>query len=82
MSHLAPPGKSGFLGRDEMGHSKTTVGLTRARGSTIIAGPPDPYGLLGMVQTVYAYYFVIHSSPAEVLRMRELATQVRKRQTG
>ena len=41
-----------------MGHSRTTVGLTRGRGATIIAGPPVPCGLIGMVQkTVYAYHF-------------------------
>ena len=41
-----------FLGLDELGHSRTTVGLTRSRGVTVLAGPPDPYGLIGMVQTV------------------------------
>ena len=34
-------GKSGFLGRNESGHGRSTVGLTRARGTTIIMGPPD-----------------------------------------
>ena len=50
-------GSSKFLGRDELGHSRTTVGLTRSRGVTVLAGPPDPYGLIGMVQTLYCYYF-------------------------
>ena len=36
-------GSSKFLGRDELGHSRTTVGLTRSRGVTVVAGPPDPY---------------------------------------
>ena len=36
-------GSSKFLGRDEMGHSRTTVGLMRARGTTVLAGPPDPW---------------------------------------
>ena len=53
-------GKSGFLGRDESGHGRSTVGLTRARGTTIIMGPPDSQGLIGMVQAVLAYYFVAY----------------------
>ena len=52
-------GKSGFLGLNEAGHGRSTVGLTGARGATIIAGPPDPYGLVGLVQT---FYFVVHSA--------------------
>ena len=52
--------KSGFIGQDEAGHGRSTVGLTRARGTTIILGPPDPYGLVGLVQTTYAYYFCPH----------------------
>ena len=28
---------------------------------TVIAGPPDPYGLIGMIQTVYCCYFTAHS---------------------
>ena len=44
------------------GHGRSTVGLTRARGTTILLGPPDPYGLVGLVQTVYAYYFAVHTS--------------------
>ena len=55
-------GKSGFLGRTEAGHGRSTVGLTRARGSTLIMGPPVPYGLLGLVQTVLAYYCVVYSA--------------------
>ena len=51
-------GKSGFIGQDEAGHGRSTVGLTRARGTTIILGPPDPYGLAGLVRTTYAYYFI------------------------
>ena len=35
-------GKSGFIGQDEAGHERSTVGLT-----TIILGPPDPYDLVG-----------------------------------
>ena len=46
-------GKSGFIGTDEAGHGRSTVGLTRARGTTILLGPPDPYGLTGLVQTTY-----------------------------
>ena len=44
----------GFIGQDEAGHGRSTVGLTRARG-TIILGPPDPYpyGLTGLVQTFF-----------------------------
>ena len=53
-------GKSGFLGRNESGHGRSTVGLTRARGTTIIMGPPDSQGLIGMVQAVLAYYFVAY----------------------
>ena len=30
-------GSSKFLGRDELGHSRTTVGLTRSRGVTVLA---------------------------------------------
>ena len=26
-------------------------------GTTILLGPPDPYGLTGLVQTTYTYYF-------------------------
>ena len=55
-------GKSGFLGLNEAGHGRSTVGLTRARGATIIMGPPGPYGLIGLVQTVLAYYYVVHSA--------------------
>ena len=55
-------GKSGFIGQDEAGHGRSTVGLTRARGTTIIVGPPNPYGLVGLVQTTYAYYFTVHTS--------------------
>ena len=53
-------GSSKFLGRDELGHSRTTVGLTRSRGVTVVAGPPDPYGLIGMIQTIYGYYYTAH----------------------
>ena len=31
-------GSSKFLGRDELGHSRTTVGLTRSRAVTVLAG--------------------------------------------
>ena len=55
-------GKSGFIGTDEAGHGRSTVGLTRARGTTIVLGPPDPYGLTGLVQTTYAYYFSVHTA--------------------
>ena len=54
-------GKLGFIGQ-EAGHGRSTVGLTRARGTTILLGPPDPYGLVGLVQTVYVYYFAVHTS--------------------
>ena len=46
-------GSSKFLGRDELGHSQRTVGLTRSHGVTVVAGPLDPYGLIGMIQTIY-----------------------------
>ena len=49
-------GSSKFLGCHEQGHSRTTVGLTRSRGVTILAGPPDRYGLIGMLQFLYCYY--------------------------
>ena len=55
-------GKSGFIGTDEAGHGRSTVGLTRARGTTILLGLPDPYGLTGLVQTTYAYYFSVHTA--------------------
>ena len=55
-------GKSGFIGQDEAGHGRSTVFLTRARGTTILLGPPDPYGLTGLVQTTYAYYFTVHTA--------------------
>ena len=55
-------GSSKFLGRDELGHSRTTVRLTRSCGVTVLAGPPDPYGVIGMVQTIYCYYFTAHST--------------------
>ena len=55
-------GESEFVGQDEAGHGRSTVGLTRARGTTIILGPPDLYGLAGLVQTTYAYYFTVHTS--------------------
>ena len=55
-------GKSGFLGLKEAGHGRSTVGLTRARGPTLIMGPPDPYGLIGLVQTVLAYHYVVYSA--------------------
>ena len=47
-------GSSKFLGRDELGHSRTTVGLARSRGVTVVAGCPDPHGLIGMIQTIYS----------------------------
>ena len=37
-------GKSGFLGLNEAGHGRSTVGLTRARGPTLLMGPPGRYG--------------------------------------
>ena len=49
-------GSSKFLGCHEQGHSRTTVGLTRSRGVTLLAGPPDRYGLIGMLQILYCYY--------------------------
>ena len=55
-------GKSGFLARTEAGHGRSTLSLTRARDSTLIMGLPDPYGLLGLVQTVLAFYYVVHSA--------------------
>ena len=55
-------GKSEFIGQDAAGHGRSTVGLTRARGTTILLGPPDPYGLTGLVQTTYAYYFTVHTA--------------------
>ena len=54
-------GKSEFIEQDEAGHGRSTVGLTRARGTTILLGPPDPYGLTGLVQTTYAYCFTVHT---------------------
>ena len=55
-------GKSGFVGTDEAGHGRSTVGLTRARDTTILLDPPDPYGLTGLVQTTYAYCFSVHTA--------------------
>ena len=55
-------GKSKFIGQDEAGHGRSTAGLTRARGTTIILDPPDPYGLAGLVQTTYAFFFTVHTS--------------------
>ena len=55
-------GKSGFLGLKEAGHGRSTVGLTRARGSTLLMGPPDPYRLIGLAQTVLAYHYVVYSA--------------------
>ena len=52
-------GKSEFIEQDEAGHGRSTVGLTRARGTTIILEPPNPCGLVGFVQTTYAYYFTV-----------------------
>ena len=42
----------GFLGLHEAGHGRSTVGLTRARGSTLLIGPLDPYGLIGLAAAV------------------------------
>ena len=36
--------------------------LLRFCNCTIILGPPDPYGLAGLVQTIYAYYFTVRTS--------------------
>ena len=36
--------------------------MTRARGPTLLMGPPDPYGLIGLVQTVLAYHYVVYSA--------------------
>ena len=38
------------------------MGLTRARGPTLLMGPPDPCGLIGLVQTVLAYHYVVYSA--------------------
>ena len=32
---------------------------------TVVAGPPDPYGLIGMIQTIYCYYYTAHSATWE-----------------
>ena len=45
-------GRSNFIGTDEAGHGRSTVGLTRTRDTTILLGLPDPYGLTGLVQTI------------------------------
>ena len=55
-------GKLGFLGLHEAGHGRSTVGLTRAGGPTLLIAPPDPYGLIGLVQTVLAYHYVVYSA--------------------
>ena len=55
-------GKSGFIGTDEAGHGRSTVGLTQARGTTILLDPPDLYGLTGLVQTTYAHCFSVHTA--------------------
>ena len=52
-------GKSGFLGLHEAGHGRSTVDLTRARGPTLLMGPPDPCVLIGLVQTVLAHNYVV-----------------------
>ena len=49
-------GSSKFLECHEQGHSRTTVGLTRSRGVTLLVGPPDRCGLIGMLQVLYCYY--------------------------
>ena len=36
-----------------------------SRGVTVVAGPPDPYGLIGMVQTIYCCYYTAHSTTWE-----------------
>ena len=54
--------KSEFIGQDEAGHGRSTVGLTRARGTTSLLGPSDPDGLTGLVQTTYAYCFTVHTA--------------------
>ena len=41
------------------------MGLTRSRGVTVVAGPPDPYGLIGMIQTIYCYYYTAYSTTWE-----------------
>ena len=38
------------------------MSLTRARGSTLLMDPPDPYGLIGLVQTVLAYHYAVYSA--------------------
>ena len=53
-------GSSKFLGRDELGHSRTTVGLTRLRGVTVLVAPLISIVSIGMVQTVY--YFTAHGA--------------------
>ena len=51
-SCLAPPNSSGAT------NLGTAVPLLAYR----LGWPPDPYGLIGMVQTVYCYYFTAHST--------------------
>ena len=45
------------LGSNELGHCRATVRLTRSRGTTVLFGPPDVYGLVGLVQVLQRYYF-------------------------
>ena len=55
-------GKSGFLGLKEAGHDRSTVELIRARDSALLMGLLNPYGLIGLVQTVLAYHYVVYSA--------------------
>ena len=49
-----------------MSLATAALGLTRSRGVTIVAVPPDPYGLIGMIQTIYCYYYTAHSTTWEL----------------
>ena len=50
--------------------------LTRTRGSTFLMEPLDSYGLIGLIQTVLAYHYVVYSAdwllPDALLRSRTL----------
>ena len=56
LSCLAPPKA---LGRDEL--QSYQLVLPACEGS-LSCGPPNPYGLIGMVQTVHCYNFTAHST--------------------
>ena len=61
--------KTGFIGQDEAGHGRSTVNLTRARGTAILE-PPDLVRLGWPCANNLCLYFTVHISDWRLLEAR------------